>query len=310
MKQILFFLTILLTASFGFSQQDPQFAHNVQNQGFTNPGYAGLEGLITANVINRQQWVGFTGAPVTTLADINSDFKMFGRTNGIGFSILNDKQGFEKEFQAKLAYSYHQQIGNGKLGIGIEFGMINFSLSGTYTPPQVSPEQDPLIPNKDVRKMIFDLGLGLFYKAGDFYAGFSTAHIQQPKIAYPEIEASFLKRNFYGTVGYNFRFFNTPIELSPSVFVKSDGVKTAQDYNILGTYNKKFYLGVTYRNQDALVPMIGFQLYNGLRIGYAYELSISKLRTANSGTHEFLVGYSFELYKPTTNNKYKSVRFL
>jgi type IX secretion system PorP/SprF family membrane protein len=235
---------------------------------------------------------------------------MFGRTHGAGLTILDDRHGFEKKFQAKLAYSFHQQIGSGKLGIGIELGMMNFNLGGSFNPPEVSAQQDALIPDKEVRKIILDIGLGLFYKVGDFYAGISSSHIQQPKITYPGIEASFLRRHFYFTTGYNFRFFNTPLELAPSVFLKSDGVKTAQDYNITGTYNKKFYLGVTYRNQDALVPMVGFRLFNGLKIGYAYELSISKLRTANSGTHEFLVGYCFEIFKPVSNYKFKSVRFL
>ncbi len=310
MEKILLSLIILISAFKGVSQQDPQFAHNAQNIGFSNPGYAGIEGEICTYVINRQQWSGFEGAPAITLAGINSDIKMFGRIHGVGLSVLDDRHGFEKKFQAKLAYSYHQQIGSGKLGIGIELGLINFNLGGTFNPPQVSPEQDALIPDKDVRKMIFDLGLGIYYKIGNLYAGISTAHIQQPKIAYPETEASFLKRHYYFTSGYNFRFFNTPLELTPSIFIKTDGVKTAQDYNITGTYNKKIYLGVTYRNKDAIVPMIGFRLFNGLKIGYAYELSTSKLRTANSGSHEFFVGYCFDIFKPVSNNKFKSVRFL
>ena len=164
MQKFILLVIILLTVNCGFSQQDPEFAHNAQNPGFANPGFMGLEGQICANVINRQQWVGFAGAPVITLADINTDFKMFGRTHGAGLSILSDNHGFEKKFQAKLAYSFHQQVGSGKLGIGLEFGIVNFNLGGNFKPPQASPQEDALIPDREVRKMILDLGLGLFYK--------------------------------------------------------------------------------------------------------------------------------------------------
>ncbi len=295
-----------------FSQQDPQFAQNMNNLLFTNPAFAGMSDGICASAINRQQWVGFKGAPVTTLAGIHSKIKLFGIKGGVGLSIADDRYEFSKDFQAKLAYSYHRRFMSGILGIGIEAGMINKDLEPEWIYPDEDGQTDGYIPHVATRKMILDLGLGIFYKLGEnFYAGISMSHIHKPKIKYPELSsASFLSRHYFATVGYNFRMLNSPIEMQPSVFVKFDGTKMQYSGNLTALYNKKFSLGVSYRNKEAIIPMIGINLFSGLKIGYAYELSINRLITVSRGTHEFFVGYCFNFFGTTKDYKYRSIIYL
>jgi hypothetical protein len=56
--------------------------------------------------------------------------------------------------------------------------------------------------------------------------------------------------------------------------------------------------------------MAGFELYNGLRIGYAYDFPLSDIRKNTSGSHEFMVNYCFDLSLGKSPMKYKSIRFL
>jgi type IX secretion system PorP/SprF family membrane protein len=119
-----------------------------------------------------------------------------------------------------------------------------------------------------------------------------------------------LRRHFFATVGYNFRLFNTPFEIQPSVFVKSDGTKIQYDINLSALYNKKVRAGVTFRNQDAIVPGVTIEIGGGLRVGYAYELSLSRLITASKGTHEVYVGYCFDFWGKPKNYRYKSILYL
>jgi len=309
-KAPLFILLLFVLSIEMFSQQDPQFAFNKDNLLFTNPAYAGMTDGICATAISRQQWVGFDGAPKTTLAGIHSKVKLFGINGGIGLTINDDRYEFEKDFQAKLAFSYHKRFGIGILGIGLETGIINKDLQGDWRPPET--DEDVFITGDGVRKIVFDLGGGIFYKVGEsFYASFSISHINQPEIKYSDvIAASFLTRHYYATAGYNFRLFNSPVEMKPSVFVKFDGTKMQYSGNITALYNKKFSLGVTYRNKDAIIPMIGFELANGLKIGYAYEVSLTKLVTIGKGTHEVFVGYCFDLWGQKSDYKYKSILYL
>lgn len=304
---ILFFFSLEV-----FSQQDPQFAQNKNNLLFSNPAFAGMSDGICASAINRQQWVGFEGAPITTLAGVHSKIKLFGTRGGIGLSIADDRYEFSKDFQAKLAYSYHKRFMAGTLGIGLEIGLINKDLEGQWKYPDANGASDSYIPVEATRKMIFDLGAGVFYKVGEkFYAGVSISHLHEPKIKYPEVNsASFLNRHYFATAGYNFRLLNSPIEMQPSVFVKFDGTKMQYSGNLTALYNKKFSIGVSYRNKEAIIPMIGINLFSGLKIGYAYELSITRLINVSSGSHEFFVGYCFNFWGAPKNYKYRSIIYL
>jgi hypothetical protein len=75
-------------------------------------------------------------------------------------------------------------------------------------------------------------------------------------------------------------------------------------------YNKKVWGGVSYRAGDALIGVVGFELYNGIRIGYAYDFPMSDIRKNTSGSHEFMVNYCFDISLGKSTMKYKSIRFL
>ncbi len=312
MKKIYLYILFSILSIEIFSQQDPQFAQNADNLLFTNPAFAGMTEGICASAINRQQWIGFEGAPATTLGGIHTGIKLFGIKGGIGLSIVDDRYEFEKDFQAKIAYSYHKKIGLGVLGIGAETGIINKDLNGNWKYPDPDGSNDGLIPQQSVRKIVLDLGLGLFYKVGDrFYAGISVSHINSPDINYPNIgTASFLRPHYFGTAGYNFRMLNSPVEMQPSVFVKFDGTKLQYSANITALYNKKISVGVTYRNRESVIPMVGINLPNGLKVGFAYELPVTRMITVTKGSTEVFVGYCFDFWGAGNNYRYKSILYL
>ena len=137
------------------------------------------------------------------------------------------------------------------------------------------------------------------------------SHLNKPNVTYLNVSsASFLRPHYFATAGYKFRLLNSPIELEPSVFVKFDGTKLQYSGNISALYNKKIRLGVSYRNRDAIIPMLTYELIGGLRLGYAYELSLNKFLTVSKGSHEVFIGYCFDLWAPTRNHKYKSILYL
>ena len=146
LKLAMIFMGFCLSFS-SMAQQDPQFSMNMFGNMGINPGYAGSQGLMTASVINRQQWMGFTGNPKTTLFSANTPIKPFGINSGVGLSILDDRLGFEKNMSLNISYAYRLSIGSGNLGIGISGGFLNKTLQGEWSIPDsdfhVSPGQDP-----------------------------------------------------------------------------------------------------------------------------------------------------------------------
>jgi type IX secretion system PorP/SprF family membrane protein len=278
-----------------------------------NPGIAGTSGMICATALNRQQWIGFKGAPSTTVFNFSAPVSLFKIKSGVGLLVESDNIGFDKDINLSAVYSYIMALGQGKLGIGISLGMLNKTLNPTWQIPNgdgfTQPDQDPLIPGNKESFVAFDAGLGLYYRADKYYVSLSATHINQPKIKFTK-GLPYISRHYYLTAGYTVQLPNPSFELLPSVFAFSDGKVAQFTVTSLLRYNKKVWGGVSYRAGDALIGVVGFELYNGIRIGYAYDFPMSDIRKNTSGSHEFMVNYCFDISLGKSTMKYKSIRFL
>jgi len=58
-------------------------------------------------------------------------------------------------------------------------------------------------------------------------------------------------------------------------------------------YRERIWLGLGYRTGDALVAMAEYQVSPQLRIGYAYDMTTSRLRSYTTGSHEVMLGLDF-----------------
>jgi len=295
------------------AQQDPVTSHYMFNTLTYNPAIAGISGLICATAISRQQWTGFSGAPSTTIFNVSSPLPIFNRNSGAGLLIQSDNLGFNKDINITGSYSYHLNIGSGKLGIGVSLGMLNKNLEPSWHIPNggehTPASGDPAIPENKESHVALDAGFGLYYDANNYYAAFSITHINQPTIKYSETN-TYVSRHYYATAGYTLQLANPAFEVVPSVLAFSDGKIMQLTVNSLVIYNKKIWGGVSYRANDALIGMIGLELYNGLKLGYSYDFTLSDIRKSSSGSHEFMINYCFDISLGKSSMKYKSIRFL
>ncbi|NCG29723.1 MAG: type IX secretion system membrane protein PorP/SprF, partial [Bacteroidetes bacterium] len=62
------------------------------------------------------------------------------------------------------------------------------------------------------------------------------------------------------------------------------------DLNLRLDMREMYWVGLSYRNSNSLVGMIGLHLSNTLRFGYAFDLSLSTIQTNNIGSHEVMLG--------------------
>jgi len=307
------FLFLVLVCYNSLSQQDPLSSQYMFSTMTYNPGIAGTSGMICATALNRQQWIGFKGAPSTTIFNISVPVSPFKIKSGIGLIVESDNVGFDKDINLSAVYSYLLDLGLGKLGIGVSLGMVNKTLDPSWQIPSgdgfTQPDQDPLIPVNKESFVAFDAGLGLYLNADKYYAALSVTHLNQAKIKFTKGEP-YLTRHYYLTAGYSIQLPNPSLELLPSVFAFSDGRVVQFSVTSLVRYNKKVWGGVSYRAGDALTGLIGLELYNGIRVGYAYDFPLSDIRKNTSGSHEFMVNYCFDLSLGRSRMKYKSIRFL
>jgi type IX secretion system PorP/SprF family membrane protein len=311
MIRLVTILIIMVSCLKVVAQQDPLISHLFFNKLYVNPAFAGQQDEICTNIINRQQWVGLEGAPKSTLFTLDAPLSIMGIKSGIGLELINETLGFEKNFSGSLQYSYIRNLRSGSLSFGLKIGLYNKAYDATWqTPDGGNGQDDVAIPQPKDQSMTYDLGFGALYVLDNFYVGFSAAHLTQPKFKFATSDIPFLKRHYYLISGYKLIIPNSPIELTPNVLVAYDGGSPQLTMNINALYNKKFWGGVTYRTLDALDINVGIELFNGIKIGYAYGLNLSKLIKTNGGSHEFMIGYCFNLGIGGVPQKYRSVRFL
>ena len=312
MKKIITSASLVVFSVVAFAQQDAQFTQNFMNRLAVNPGYAGINGSSCAFTLYRTQWVGFDGQPQTGLLSLDAPIGAK-KNMGLGLTIQTDKLGYMNNFYGKLAYSYHLELGPGKLGLGLEAGAINNSINGAWLAPDgTDGATDSNIPTSGTNKAgtTYDVGFGAYYDIPDkLYVGIASSHLPaNPNGAYYD-----LARHYYITAGYDYAI-GTSLVLKPSVFVKTDAASTAVDINLVAMYNSLVWAGVSYRLKDAIAPMIGVQYKVGpgtLRFGYSYDVTTSAIKTYSSGSHEIMLGYCFNVTpKPKVITKFYNVRFL
>lgn len=322
MKKIFTTLTVALAAftSVSFAQQDPQFTQFMHNKLIYNPGYAGTSEAICANVLYRQQWVNFPGAPKTGL--LSFDMPIGQLPLALGVNVMSDQIGFAKTTFARVAVAWNRHIGAGVLGIGIDGGILQQSFSGNWITPDGNGVHDATIPdyqsgsvtapNSGLNKLTYDLGFGAFYSiANKMYVGISSSHLAAQDIKSSDSVKYSLARHYYIVGGYTFDL-SPEHAIQPNIKVKSDAASTQLDVNLTYIYNKTLSIGITYRLQDAIAPMIGYRFLKdkSLRVGYSYDLTTSKIKGYSSGTHEISAGYCFNVKKPKKVSSYQNARFL
>lgn len=311
-KYIVLWLLLFICNFVALGQQDPQFSQNRFNQLTVNPGYAGSTGLINLSLLNRYQWVGFPGAPVTIVFNADASVHLIGKNDGIGLSIMNDVIGFEKNVSVGLNYSWRTDLGNGILGSGISLGLmnknLNIDMSGINGSDLVNLT-DPSLPQGKASGVLVDAGVGLYYQCKNFDLALSARHLNQPTLLFEETGRYSLRRHYYMSGNYTVQMANERFEMLPSFFFKTDATTWQADINMIVQFDKRIWGGIGYRVKDAVIITAGTELWNGIKFGYAYDISTSSLSRYNAGSHEIFLAYQVLLNKKRTH-KYRSVRFL
>lgn len=323
MKHVFTHLAFLCLFGNLFAQQDPQFTQYMHNKLFINPGYAGMKHALCFTGIVRDQWSGFNGAPRSGV--FSGDIYLEDLYGGVGLNLMYDQLGFERNFAYRINYSYHlEKILGGTLGIGLEAGGTTKNLGPGAGQDWVSTTNwmnDPTIPPQ-MKASKGDFGAGIWYERDDLFFGISTTHFTGGKFdagsanvgLYQHALVYDVAPHYWITGGYTIP--TAKWEIQPSFLIKTDAVVTTFDINCIATYNSRFWCGVSYRHQDAVCPMIGFnwtsksegekiddpenhdrnelgykKSVSNLRMGFAYDITTSKLNSYSNGTFELFVNY-------------------
>ncbi|MCX6257834.1 MAG: PorP/SprF family type IX secretion system membrane protein [Bacteroidia bacterium] len=275
-----------------------------------NPAYTGENDYMEAFLDARSQWTGLPGAPETSVFGLQ---KPYGDKVGLGVIFTKDKVQFLERLSGDVSYSYKLYFNKEKkhlITFGISAGFIENRIN--FTGVQADLTDPVLIANK-YNGFALDANAGVKYNISDFELSFAFPQLLGNRIGY--------SRNGYGDFYYNFtnhfeglasyKFKIAGYEydqnnvktlsttrftiIEPSVFYRSTFDAPWQlDLNLMAKNNKEQWLAITYRpNNAAFVVSAGLLVFDKISLGYAYEITNSKLSNTTNGTHEVMITYRF-----------------
>ncbi|WP_281631809.1 PorP/SprF family type IX secretion system membrane protein [Flavobacterium luteolum] len=296
MKKIILFINFLFCLSIS-AQQDPEYTHYMYNMSVVNPAYAtGIPAMMNFGGLYRTQWVGAVGAPKT--------FTFFGHTAisdkiEAGISFISDDigDGAKKENNVYADFAYVLKLGGqNKLSLGLKAGFS--SMQTNFNGFQFTDPQTDLAFAENINATKPNIGVGAYYFRDNLYVGLSVPNLLKSK--YIEEKSGI---NAFGseemhtflTAGYVFQL-NDALKLKPafmSKFVKGAPITLDVTANVL--YNEKFEFGAAYRIDDSVSALFNINVTPTLRVGYAYDYTLTNFGQFNSGTHEIMLLFDLDL---------------
>ncbi|URC12129.1 type IX secretion system membrane protein PorP/SprF [Flavobacterium sp. B183] len=292
MKTKLLSFVLVFTAIVSYAQQDAQFTQYMYNTININPAYAGSRGALSIFGLYRTQWVGLDGAPKTSTFSVNTPIN--NSNLGVGVSLVNDKIGptNENTFSADLSYTI-QTSADFKLSFGIKGSANFFNLDVTKLNPE--SQGDPQFQDLN-NKFSPNVGAGVYWHSDKAYIGLSVPNFIETN-RYDDNDYAIYKDriNYYLIAGYVFDLDRLQyIKFKPALLTKMvQGAPLQVDVSANFMFMDKLVVGVAYRWSASLSAMAGFQISDGLYIGYGYDRETTKLNNYNSGSHEIFLRYEF-----------------
>jgi type IX secretion system PorP/SprF family membrane protein len=296
MKNIITFFFIIANL-FAYGQQQAHYTQFVFNKLAFNPAYAGSKEAMSASILTRNQWIGFEGAPSTQLMSFHAP--ILKNRVGLGASLVRDKIGISNDIGLNIAYAYRVKIKKSTFSLGLQTSFRNISIDwSSTTPTQLG---DNVIPmgNPSIFKM--NIGLGAYYANDNFFAGISIPFLIEGEtgiiasLSDETIRTPFEQRHYFATIGGIFNLVGGGVlKLQPSILVKYVNNAPADlDINTFFIFQDKFWFGVTYRYEDSVDGVVQFQVTPELRLGMAYDFTLSELKDYNQGSLEVMLEYNF-----------------
>jgi type IX secretion system PorP/SprF family membrane protein len=286
-------LASLLITTRALGQHTPLTSQYLFNGLAINPAYAGSRDALTANLTYRHQWAGFEGAPVTQMASVHSPLGK--RKLGLGFMVYNDRIGVSQETGIFSNYAYRMKLGRGKLAMGIGAG---FTMLRSQWTNLVIQQASDLVFAGDTRSAFRpNFSTGAYYYTKQWFIGLSAPFLilHRYNVGNEGWRISETKADLQPmlTGGYLFNL-SRDVKLKPSTLVRyriSSGVQADLSTNLI--LKDKVWVGVSYRTGDAMIASLEVLPTPQWRVGYAYDMGLSRLAAYHNGAHELMVQYEF-----------------
>jgi type IX secretion system PorP/SprF family membrane protein len=199
----------------------------------------------------------------------------------------------------RLQLAHHYSIGSGLISTGIRMGMQAKSFDGRVF--RVRDSNDPLaleLSGKTVSQSLPDFGLGVVYSKDNWNAGISMDHLTSPTYTFNSTAAAMpLTTVFTAHAGAEI-LINTSFDFLPFGQIRYYSGKILPELGARVEYRDMFWVGSSFRLNDAAIGMMGVSLLNNrLNLGYSIDYTLVNLDAKSLLTHEVFVKFNLPTFK-------------
>jgi type IX secretion system PorP/SprF family membrane protein len=284
---IVIFLTIGLPA---FAQELPLNGQIFLNPYYYNPAYAGFEDRPAFYVYRRQQWTGIQGAPVTSGFNFHT---IFNEKINFGVHIMTDKRSILSTSRALLTFGYRARFD--------EFHYLSFGLSGgvgfnSIDLDEIDPN-DPAIIDALDNNTFLDGNAGLNYYNKGFNLGISLPKIFKSNTlsstSFTQGEISPLNDAILMS-SYKWQISEDKFALEP-FGIYYYNVDMPGQFEVIGLlhFMNAIWIGGSYRQDYGPTALVGINVKDNFKFGYAYEFFSAAPASFNNNTHDLQLALIF-----------------
>ncbi len=315
-KKIVFLIIFYINLVAVVQAQDLHFSQFFNSPLTTNPANTGFIPDADYRIGGhfRNQWSSILATPYKTVSLFADAQLMRDRFEngwlGVGAVLLSDEAGSGGLRSTKIygSVAYHQMLGNSSLlSAGFNVGWANKRIDQTKLkfPDQFDGNffdgnlpTSVALTNNNVSYMDLQVGLNYAYYPDEntyLNAGYSVQHVNRPQETFftESADSSRIAMRHIGFLNALLKVNNRWI-LNPNAYYTNQAKASAfmlgltANYNLSGDGEKQLIAGLYYRNGDAVIPMLGFEI-NNIRFTFSYDATTSSLKNFNNmqGAQEF-----------------------
>lgn len=278
------------------AQTESQFTNYMYNVQQFNPAYVSIPGQSIITGTFRSQWTGLDGAPESQW--LNFGTPIASEKMGIGLNLMHDKIGPSSYKNFSVVYAYKLRlneqldlslgVNGGGSFLDVDFTKGNFENPGDNAKNNVNNE------------FYARIGAGAILNAKDWFLGFSVPNFFKQDFYDAEVRNIVADKLQFDLFAGYLVYLNRNLALRPSVLAHAvEGNPITLNVNANLLLYDRLSLGLGYRYDESINGMAGFQILNGLFIGYSYDFATNDFSDYHNGSHEIVIRYRFN--KPDYN---------
>ncbi len=286
MRNILYIIFIFAYSIIG--AQDVPYIHRINQYLFNgillNPAYAGSREALSATAMHRTQWAGFEGSPISQSLAVHTPTKK--EKVALGLIFDNFTLPSVQYNSMYFVYAYRMWLGGTRLSLGLKAG--GYMYKEKLTTLNLRDPIDPSFVGKSGFAPNFGAGAYLYNQK--YFIGLSVPFFMSQSDT-SALAFDMTHYHYLLSAGYLFNF-SPKFKMKPSFIL--DYNKFILDYQVglhLIFLDDILWIGGAYKASNEISAMVEVQIGPKIKLGYAYDFSMSDIAKYSNGSHEILLRY-------------------